>query len=336
METIRPWTELPKRTLKGTSNEKHRWGAILAGGDGVRLRSLTRAVSGDDRPKQFSPLLGGKTLLAQTRLRISEGIDPDRTLFVLTRAHEPFYEKELENVPPNRMVVQPGNRGTLPAILWTLLRVIRFDERALVAFFPSDHHYSKEDEFMTGVASAFDLAETNAQSVILLGAAATHPEVEYGWIEPGASVTMPSGGRLTPVKRFWEKPSYQIAQSLFDQGCLWNTFVMVGSAAAFLGMIRNASPALYRAFEPILSLPDPAMEAEMIQQIYDDLPIADFSKQVLAVSTERLAVASLDDIGWSDLGDPHRLITTLFESGIENPWVASGSCNQCGLTLSTP
>ena len=111
---------------------------------------------------------------------------------------------------------------------------------------------------------------------------------------------------------------------------------MVGSAAAFLGMIRNASPALYRAFEPILSLPDPAMEAEMIQQIYDDLPIADFSKQVLAVSTERLAVTSLDDIGWSDLGDPHRLITTLFESGIENPWVASGSCNQCGLTLSTP
>ena len=72
----------------------------------------------------------------------------------------------------------------------------------------------------------------------------------------------------------------------------------------------------------------------MMQRIYDDLPIGDFSKQVLAASTERLAVASLDDIGWSDLGDPHRLITTLFESGIENPWVASGICNQCGFALS--
>ena len=65
-----------------------------------------------------------------------------------------------------------------------------------------------------------------------------------------------------------------------------------------------------------------------------NLPPADFSKQVLAVSTERLAVASLDDIGWSDLGDPRRLITTLFESGIENPWVASGSCSQCDIVLS--
>jgi mannose-1-phosphate guanylyltransferase len=311
----------------------HQWGVILAGGDGVRLRSLTRLVSGDDRPKQFSPLLEGRTLLAQTRLRIAESIDRDRTLFVLMRAHEPFYKNELEKVPPHRMVVQPSNRGTLPAILWSLFRVIRADERALVAFFPSDHHYSKEREFMTRVASAFDLVETNEQSVILLGAAATHPEIEYGWIEPAPTVTNPSDNGLRPVERFWEKPSYQIAQSLLDRGCLWNTFVMVGSAGAFLGMIQDASPTLYSAFEPMLSLPDSAMETEMMQRIYDQLPPTDFSKQVLAVSTEKLAVASLDDIGWSDLGDPSRLVRTLFENGIENPWVSSGSCNHCGVTL---
>lgn len=314
-------------------NKKHRWGVILAGGDGTRLKSLTRVVSDDERPKQFCPLLGGRTLLAQTRLRTARSIDLDRTLFLLTKSHEAFYAAELVNVPPIRMIVQPNNRGTLPAILWSLMRIIRFDEHALVAFFPSDHYYSEEEKFMAGVASAYDLAEANARSVILLGAVAKHPEVEYGWIEPEAAAVSRSGDHLRRVKRFWEKPSYQIAQGLLDQGCLWNTFVMVGRASAFLEMIQQRVPGLYRNFEPLLTLTDPEMEAEMMRSIYDSLPLTDFSRQVLSVSTERLAVSSLGDIGWSDLGDPRRLITTLFESGIENPWVASGSCNRCGLVL---
>lgn len=30
------------------------WGIILAGGEGTRLRSLTRQLAGDDRPKRES------------------------------------------------------------------------------------------------------------------------------------------------------------------------------------------------------------------------------------------------------------------------------------------
>ena len=33
------------------------WGVILAGGDGVRLPSMTRSIACDDRPKQFCPLV---------------------------------------------------------------------------------------------------------------------------------------------------------------------------------------------------------------------------------------------------------------------------------------
>ena len=71
-----------------------------------------------------------------------------------------------------------------------------------------------------------------------------------------------------------------------------------------------------------------------MRRILDTLPPADFSRQVLAFSTERLQVASLDDIGWSDLGDPRRLVATLFEHGIAKPCVTSGCCNHCGLILS--
>ena len=68
-----------------------RWAIILAGGEGVRLRPLTRRISGDERPKQFCPLLDGETLLDWTRRRVALITEPERTLLLLTRHHEAFY-----------------------------------------------------------------------------------------------------------------------------------------------------------------------------------------------------------------------------------------------------
>jgi len=182
-----------------TDMPENRWAVILAGGEGVRLRSLTRAVTGDDRPKQFCALLGGKTLLAHTRERTAHGISPDRTLFVLMKAHERFYAGELAGVPSARMVVQPCNRGTLPAILHALLRIGRDDPAAVVAFFPSDHHYANARNFMASVDLAFGSAETGMDSIILLGAPATHSETDYGWIEAEAALS--PGAQRTPARK---------------------------------------------------------------------------------------------------------------------------------------
>jgi mannose-1-phosphate guanylyltransferase len=121
------------------------WGVILAGGDGERLRPLARLIAGDDRPKQFCPLLEGeKTLLEQTQLRVAKAVQPSQILYVLTQQHERFYANDLAQIPATRMIVQTANRGTLPAVLCSLARLIKlngegFDRQAVVGFFPSDH-----------------------------------------------------------------------------------------------------------------------------------------------------------------------------------------------------
>jgi hypothetical protein len=44
------------RIGKERVHQQHAWAVILAGGDGTRLSSFTRLITGDDRPKQFCPL----------------------------------------------------------------------------------------------------------------------------------------------------------------------------------------------------------------------------------------------------------------------------------------
>ena len=67
----------------GSDSHCHRWGLILAGGDGKRLLSLTRRIAGDDRPKQFCAIVGDETLLQQTRRRVSRLVPRWRTEVVL-------------------------------------------------------------------------------------------------------------------------------------------------------------------------------------------------------------------------------------------------------------
>jgi mannose-1-phosphate guanylyltransferase len=111
-------------------------------------------------------------------------IRPDQTLLVLTRTHERFYGTEVEDVSPSCLLVQPQNRGTSAAILYSLMRIRAVDSSGLVAFFPSDHHIADDEAFVAQIDLAFSLAEFYPELVFLLGIVPETPETSYGWIEP--------------------------------------------------------------------------------------------------------------------------------------------------------
>ena len=133
------------------------WAVILAGGDGVRLRSVTRGITGDDRPKQFCPLVGEDALLIETRRRVGLTVPAHRTLVVVNRAHERFYTPLLADLRTPALAAQPENRDTAPAILYALLLLAgRRAGADPVAFFPSDHYLSDDVAFMGQVEQAFE------------------------------------------------------------------------------------------------------------------------------------------------------------------------------------
>ena len=292
------------------------WGVLLAGGDGTRLQPLTTRIEGDTRPKQFCRMLGDETLLTQTRRRISPLFDADKVITVVTKKHEAFYSREPGIWPQTAVIVQPENRGTGVGIATAILMLRDLDPEAIVAAFPCDHHYSDEAAFLNVIEAGMLAARNNFDAIVLIGAEATNPETEYGWIEPVQALA--NGACFAParVRQFWEKPTLATACDLHNRGCLWNTFVTIGRVSAFIDVLCSA------AANPMLRLSAGIVENDL-DSAYRSIPAIDFSRDVLASQPERFLVIRDATSGWTDLGNPSRVFDTLERERIAPAWLES-------------
>jgi len=87
------------------------------------------------------------------------------------------------------------------------------DPDCTIALFPSDHHYRENSIFQATIDRALQLAKFCGDWVLIIGAPATYPEVEYGWIQPRPIVLQSRLNALHYVSRFWEKPNLEEARA---------------------------------------------------------------------------------------------------------------------------
>ena len=183
----------------------------------------------------------------------------------------------------SRIVVQPSNRGTGVAIIAALLQLSQSAPETIVGFFPSDHYFADDAAFGATVRAAIEVSRKQCDSILLIGAKPQWPEVEYGWIEPGASTISGNGTPLFNVSRFWEKPPLAAARQLMKAGGLWNTFVTIGCGSAFLQLLSHTAPSAVSRISQALKQVD-------LDSVYREIGVIDFSKDVLSRDQRQLLV----------------------------------------------
>ncbi len=286
------------------------WAVVLAAGEGRRLVSLTRALYGQELPKQFAEIEPGRTMLQATLDRIAPLVPLSRTVVVVDETQVGHARSQLARYPGVDLALQPKNLDTGPGILFPLARILARDPLATVAIFPSDHDVPRRDPFLDAAERAASPSPGTRDRITLLGVVPDDVEGEYGWIVPGR----PIDGVLRGVSRFVEKPPAPVAAALFADGALWNTFVSAARLETYLALAASALPAATALFRQYSGAVGTAGERFVLRAIYDRLAPANFSRAVLE-RARGLAVLPVEGSGWSDWGSPERVLRSLEQRG---------------------
>src|SRR3990170_972254 len=307
--------------LNDAPSSADRWGIILSGGNGTRLRDLVFHRRADYLPKQYLNFIGKRSMLEHTLHRAEKLIPAQKLLVVITKEHVQFDEvrRQIASRPQECIIIQPENKDTGPGILLPLMHLHKRDPAAVVTVFPSDHFILEEDVFMQHVERAFRIVESDGARIVLLGTEPNEPDPEYGYILYGGRIDNPDldGGRT--VEMFVEKPSADAAKTIMRKGALWNTLVLVVTCKTLLQAIKRAAPEPYRSFEPIQDAIGTPDEQRAIERVYQKLPSLNFSKGVLETlsfeNRQNLRVLPVRGVTWKDWGTSDRLSKTLRQLG---------------------
>jgi mannose-1-phosphate guanylyltransferase len=247
---------------------------LLAGGSGTRLWPL----STEERPKQFLALLSDRSLLAETYARV---VPLSRDIFVATAAaHVGLVRRDLPELPAERILGEPARRNSGPALLAAALR-FQADGDPVTAAVPADQTVRDAEAFRRALCAAADLADE--ASVVMLAAAPTRPETDFGYLEH-------KEGR---VSGFTEKPKAERAKEFATSGRhFWNAGIFVFRPSRLIAEARRVAGDLVARVEGYLRTGAPG-DYEALPNISIDYAVMEKASDVRAVPLEA---------GWSDVG----------------------------------
>ncbi len=294
---------------------EHLWVLVLAAGEGSRIRHLTTDADGLSVPKQYATFNGEASMLRQTLDRAQRIVPRERVAVVVARQHRAFWARELADLPPWNVIVQPQNRGTGLGLLLGLLHIQMRAPGCGLLVLPSDHHVTDEGVLRECLLRAVEHAGRTRGRPTLLGVTPERADGGLGWILTAKRASP----NVRDVVGFVEKPEPSVARRLASDGALVNSMILAADGEALLSLFQDAAAPTVQLLRDHLAASNGGTDA--LDPLYEALPICDFSRDILEREAARLAVVPARPCGWTDIGTPDRL-QRLFEGQPGNACVA--------------
>lgn len=285
---------------------------IMAGGSGTRFWPQSRRRL----PKQFLQIGTAATLIQETERRCAPLAPPHRTWVVTGALHAEETARQLPQIPPTQVLVEPCARNTAPCIGLAAIRLLAADPEAVMLVVPADHVIQSAEAFQQAVRQATGVIERHPDAFVLFGVTPTYPATGFGYIQRGDLVA-DAAGPVYQVRAFKEKPDLlTAARYAATDEYYWNCGIFVWRAQAILDALAEFTPEIAERLQRLrrtVGTPqwDPALAAEFpaMTSISIDYAVLERAQNVFVLP------APFD---WDDVGSWHALSRLLPVDGDGN------------------
>ena len=265
---------------------------IMAGGKGTRFWPESTQA----RPKQYLNLISSKSLLEETLDRFDSLIERENRFIVTVKDQLALCEQSSKGkIAKNGLIFEPSGRNTGPCILMSIAALLKQGAKPddVMAIVPSDHVILNKKGFHTTLKKAVAFS-VKKQNIVTIGITPNFPHTGFGYIEKGEMID----GEAFKVKRFKEKPHYELAKEYIRSGdYLWNAGMFVAPLKIFLEEFKIHAPKMYEHFEELQSSLDDPLK---LKNVYEKMPSDSIDYAIMEKSKIVSVVPAIFD--WNDMG----------------------------------
>lgn len=272
------------------------YGVILAGGTGERFWPLSRR----EKPKQFLPLFGERTMLQLTMDKLKGLIDAKDVFVVTDKAYEDLVVAQLPGLPPENMICEPCGRDTAAAVGLAAEHIAYRDPQGVMTVLPADHYIADVEEFRRVLKAGMEVAR-EGEWVLTIGIRPSRPETGYGYIQQGEQREERQSTPVFKAVAFHEKPDLNRALKYLESGnYLWNSGMFIWRVDLIRNLIARFLPQLDAGLAQIAASIDSAEEEQVTATVYQDLPRISVDYGIMEKCDEVLVIPAT--FGWDDVG----------------------------------
>lgn len=268
---------------------------VLCGGSGSRLWPLSRTLY----PKQFLKVLGERSLLQETVLRLPQdlGCVAAHGYVISNQEHRFLVAEQLREIQAQhlKIILEPVGRNTAAAIAVATLKCFQENPTQTVLILSADHVIHDAASFAQALTKAKVAAEAGA--IVTFGVEPTCPETGYGYIHADKS-----GQGALKVLAFVEKPDLATAKEYVADGhYYWNSGIFAFRADVMLAQLKAHAPDILAQCENALSACEQDKDFIWLNQEAFEACRSDSIDYAVMEKTQLAQVVPFAG-GWNDVG----------------------------------